>query len=65
MPEAEFEGDLVSGGFEKFKGITVEIQNDFLERLIELVCFAFESLGFAVSIIPDEDVVISVKVERN
>ena len=57
LPEMEFGDDLVTGGFENFRGISVEQHNDCLLRLMEAVSSLLERRGLNVVCIPDEDVV--------
>jgi len=58
LPEMEFGEDLVTGGFENFKGISVERRNDCLIELMEAVSTLLERRGLAVTCIPDEDVIL-------
>jgi hypothetical protein len=57
LPEMEFGDDLVTGGFENFKGISVEQRNDCLIELVEAVSTLLERRGLAVTCTPDEDVI--------
>jgi hypothetical protein len=57
LPEMEFGEDLVTGGFENFKGISVERRNDCLIELMEAVSALLEKRGLAVTCTPDEDVI--------
>ena len=57
LPEMEFGEDLVTGGFENFKGISVEQRNDCLLRLMESVSTLLERRGLVVTCTPDEDVI--------
>ena len=57
LPEMEFGDDLVTGGFENFKGISVEQRNNCLIELTEAVSTLLEKRGLAVTCTPDEDVI--------
>ena len=57
LPEAEFGEDLVSGGFENFKGVTVEVRNDCLDELMGTISSRLEARGLAMAMLPDEDVI--------
>jgi hypothetical protein len=57
LPEAEFGEDMVSGGFENFKGITVEVCNDCLNELMGMICSLLEARGLSMACVPDEDVI--------
>jgi hypothetical protein len=65
LPEAEFGEDLVSGGFENFKGVTVEVCNDYLERLMETVCRLLEAKGLAMARSSNEDVILYLPLSRS
>jgi len=58
LPEAEFEENMVTGGFEKYKGLLVEQHNQCLEELMIAVCYRLQKRGFAVACVPDEDVIL-------
>ncbi len=62
LPEMEFGEDLVTGGFENFKGIYVEPRNDCLIELMEAVSTLLEKRGLAVTCIPDEDVIFYLPI---
>jgi hypothetical protein len=64
LPEAEFGEDLISGGFENFKGVTVEVRNDYLERLMETVCRLLEAKGLSMARSSDEDVILYLPLSR-
>ena len=38
LPESEFEENMVTGGFERYKGLAVEHHNECLEELMVAVC---------------------------
>ncbi len=57
LPEAEFEENMITGGFEKFKGLAVEHHNECLEKLMVAVCHQIQMRGLAVACVPDEDVI--------
>jgi len=57
LPEAEFGEDMVSGGFENFKGITVEVCNDCLNEMMGMICSLLEARGLSIACVPDEDVI--------
>lgn len=58
LPEAEFGENLVTGGFESFKGICVELQNMPLELLLDSVRRRLRDRGLSVACIPDEDLIL-------
>ena len=57
LPEAEFEENMITGGFEKFKGLAIEHHNECLEELMVAVCRRIKERGLAVACVPDEDVI--------
>ncbi|MDD4653104.1 MAG: hypothetical protein PHQ34_12855 [Methanothrix sp.] len=64
LPEAEFEENMITGGFEKFKGLAVEHHNECLEELMVAVCFRLKERGFAVACVPDEDVIFYLPLDQ-
>ena len=56
LPQMEFGEDLVTGGFEDFKGICVERHNQCILELMEAVLVLLQRQGLSVACIPDEDV---------
>jgi hypothetical protein len=64
LPEAEFEENMITGGFEKFKGLAVEQHNQCLEELMVAVCYRLQERGFAVACVPDEDVIFYLPLCR-
>ena len=64
LPEAEFEENMITGGFEKYKGLAVEHQNQCLEELMVAVCYRLRERGFAVACVPHEDVIFYLPVGR-
>ena len=56
LPQMEFGEDLVTGGFEDFKGICVERHNQCILELMEAVSVLVQRRGLSVACIPDEDV---------
>ncbi len=56
IPQMEFGEDLVTGGFEDFKGICVERHNDCILELMEAVSTLLQKRGLSIACIPDEDV---------
>ena len=57
LPGVEFEENMVTGGFEKYKGLAIEHHNKCLEELIVAVCCHLKERGLAVACVPDEDVI--------
>ena len=57
LPEMEFGEDMVTGGFENFKGISVEQHNDCLARLMDAISSLLEMRGLNVACTPGEDVI--------
>jgi hypothetical protein len=57
LPDAEFEENMITGGFEEFKGLSVEHHNECLEELMVAVCRQIQKRGLAVACVPDEDVI--------
>jgi hypothetical protein len=57
QPGGEFEENMVTGGFEKYKGLAIEHHNKCLEELIIAVCDQLKKRGLAVACVPDEDVI--------
>jgi hypothetical protein len=64
LPLAEFEENMVTGGFERYKGLAVEHRNKCLEELISAVCRVLKERGLAVACVPDEDVIFYLPVVR-
>ena len=62
LPEAEFEENMITGGFEKYKGLVVEHNNQCLEELMLAVCCRLRERGFAVACVPDEDVIFYLPI---
>ncbi len=62
LPEAEFEENMVAGGFEKYKGLAIEHHNKCLEELIVAVCDQLKKRGLAVACVPDEDVIFYMPI---
>jgi hypothetical protein len=56
LPQMEFGEDLVTGGFEDFKGICVERHNQCILELMEAVSILLQRRGLSVACVPDEDV---------
>ena len=57
LPEMEFGEDMITGGFENFKGVSVKQHNDCLVKLMTAVSSLLERRGLAVTCTPDEDVI--------
>jgi len=64
LPEAEFGEDMVTGGFENYKGLSVEHHNECLEGLMVAVCSLLKERGLAVACVPDEDVIFYLPLGR-
>lgn len=64
LPVVEFEENMVTGGFEKYKGLAIEHHNKCLEELIVAVCDMLKKRGLAVACVPDEDVIFYMPVVR-
>ena len=64
LPESEFGEDMVTGGFERYKGLSVEQHNECLEELMEAVCYSWRERGLAVACVPDEDVIFYLPLGR-
>jgi hypothetical protein len=65
LPLAEFEENMVTGGFERYKGLAVEHRNKCLEELISAVCQVLKERGLAVACVPDEDVIFYLPVAQS
>ena len=65
LPEAEFEENMITGGFEKFKGLAVEHHNECLEELMVTVCSQIQKRGLAVACVPDEDVIFYLPLSKS
>jgi hypothetical protein len=57
LPDAEFEENMVTGGFERYKGLAVEHHNECLEELMVEVCRLLKERSLAVACAADEDVI--------
>lgn len=64
LPDAEFEENMVTGGFERFKGLAVEHHNECLEELMVEICRLLKERGLAVACVPDEDVIFYLPLGR-
>jgi hypothetical protein len=64
LPDAEFEENMVTGGFEIFKGLAVEHHNECLEELMAAVCYLLKERGLAVACAADEDVIFYLPLGR-
>ncbi|MDD2756038.1 MAG: hypothetical protein PHS80_10970 [Methanothrix sp.] len=62
LPGVEFEENMVTGGFEKYKGLAIEHHNKCLDELIVAVCDQLKKRGLAVACVPDEDVIFYMPV---
>lgn len=62
LPEAEFEENMITGGFEKYKGLAVGHHNQCLEELMVAVCHLLKERGLAVACVPDEDVIFYLPI---
>jgi hypothetical protein len=62
LPVAEFEENMVTGGFERFRGLAVQHRNKCLEELIAAVCRVLKERGLALACVPDEDVIFYLPV---
>jgi hypothetical protein len=57
LPAMEFGEDMITGGFEAWKGLSVETRNRHLEQLVEIFCAKLKERGLALNC-SFEDVVI-------
>ena len=65
LPQMEFGEDLVTGGFEDFKGICVERHNQCILELMEAVSILLQRRGLSVACIPDEDVLFYLPLDND
>ena len=65
LPQLEFGEDLVTGGFEDFKGICVERHNQCILELMEAVFILLQRRGLSVACIPDEDVLFYLPLNND
>lgn len=64
LPETEFEDGLVTGGFQAWKGISVEMRNESLEALLGEVCERLRERGIEVRCASEEDVIFSMPLKH-
>ena len=64
LPEAEFDENMISGGFQVWKGLSVDLRNDPLESLIEEICHRLKKRGFSVNCTLDEEVAFCLPINR-
>jgi hypothetical protein len=64
MPEAEFGENMITGGFGDFKGFSVEIRNDLLEKLLDAVQSSLRDRGLIVTCVTDEEVLFCLPLRR-
>jgi len=65
LPDAEFEENMITGGFEKYKGLALEHHNECLEELMVAVCRMIQKRGLAVACVPDEDVILYLPLKKS
>jgi hypothetical protein len=62
LPEAEFGENMVTGGFQAWKGLSVDLRNDPLELLQEEICNHLKKHGLGINCNPDEDVIFYIHI---
>jgi hypothetical protein len=58
LPEAEFAEGMVTGWFDAYRGVRVEMRNDSLEKILDMVCSMLERRGLHMSLDPDDEMVL-------
>jgi hypothetical protein len=58
LPEVEFREGMVTGWFGAYRGISVELRNDFLEEILDMVCTVLEKRGLHMSLDPDDEMIL-------
>jgi hypothetical protein len=63
IPKPEFGENMVTGGFEDFKGISVELRSDPLDDLLDEICRRLESRGLTMTC-EAEDMILSLPLRQ-
>jgi hypothetical protein len=64
LPAVEFGENMISGGFDTWKGISVDVCNDPLEELLDLVCEKLKERSLTLRCTDDEDMIIYLPVRE-
>ena len=64
LPEAEFAENMISGGFQIGKGLSVDLRNDPLESLIEEISRQLKKRGFSMNCTLGEEVAFCLPIGR-
>jgi hypothetical protein len=62
LPEAEFGENMITGGFQAWKGLSVGLRNDPLELMQEEICSQLRKRGLIVNCNRDEDIVLYINI---
>jgi len=65
LPAAELGENMTSGGFDTWKGISVDMCNDPLEELLELVCERLKERSLTLLCTEDDEVIFYLPVREN
>jgi len=64
MPDVEFEDGLVTGGFDAWKGLSVDLKTGWMEDLLAAISSLLRSRGLFMNTDSEDDVVFYLPVER-
>lgn len=65
LPASEFSEDMASGGFDTWKGVSVDMCNDPFEKLLDLICDKLKERSLTMRCTDEEDVILYLPVQRN
>jgi hypothetical protein len=63
IPKPEFGENMVTGGFEDFKGISVELRSDPLDELLDEICRRLKARGLTM-ICEAEEMILSLPLRQ-
>jgi hypothetical protein len=64
LPAVEFGENMTSGGFDTWKGISLDMSNDPLEDLLDLICEKLKERSFILRCTEDEEVIFYLPVRE-
>jgi hypothetical protein len=64
LPDIEFGENMTSGGFDTWKGISLDVCNDPLEELLDLVCEKLKERSLTLRCTDEEDMILYLPVKE-
>jgi len=58
LPEVEFSEGMVTGWFGAYRGVSAEMRNDSLEKILDMICTMLEKRGLHMSLDPDDEMIL-------